>query len=112
MDGMNVYQIVFVIVLLLAFVVHLYVKRGKPKSTEDPLLKYPIRERLVKITYNPIVEKWMWTKLNLETHTWEWQREATQDEFIKFEDVVFREREGDLIIATTVDDRSEENHNG
>lgn len=50
-----------------------------------------IRERLMKIIYNPFNNKWMWTKFNPASRTWEWFEEALPIEVEKYQDVLFPE---------------------
>lgn len=39
-----------------------------------------INEPMMQIIYNPFDEKWMWTRLNPNSHVWEWMHEATSEE--------------------------------
>jgi hypothetical protein len=35
---------------------------------------------MMKIMYNPFHEKWMWTRFNPQSRTWEWFMDALDDE--------------------------------
>lgn len=37
-----------------------------------------ITEPRMKVIYNPFTEKHTWVLLNVKTHVWEWQNEATE----------------------------------
>jgi len=62
------------------------------KQESKPPESKLIRERRMKMLFNPFNEKYMWVILNPKTRIWEWDREATQYEIDEW-------REGQMIAA-------------
>jgi hypothetical protein len=100
------YQAIALVVLVLLIVVTI-LYRAKPK----PRIPYRklIKERQVKLIFNPFSEKWMWTQLNPKSRTWEWKREATPDEIEKYKDVVFPEKQGEWMLNSVADEKVDDN---
>lgn len=111
---MSITEILLIIsdVILVLFILDILVKRLDRKQRER---KSPYNANgSMKIIYNPITEKWMWTKLNLNNfHTWEWLFEATPTEVEALSERIFTEPEAMKIISYR--DKTfilEDNHNG
>jgi hypothetical protein len=65
--------------------------RGNKQVRQSPL----IQERLMKILFNPFVEKHYWVVLNPKTRTWEWLEEATEREIVEWEGETIAEWKGE-----------------
>lgn len=53
-----------------------------------------IKERQMKILFNPFNQKWMWVRLNPRIRTWEWLHEATPEEVEIWQGEVIQEWKG------------------
>lgn len=80
---------IFTASIVFAFVIGYMV--GKYIKPHRPPVKQRLTKPLMKIIFNPMSDKFMWTKFNPATRTWEWFEDALPLEVDLYQDLYYTE---------------------